>query len=84
MSGLVKQFDAMAAMVKQMAQMTMIDKLRAMTGLGRAAAFNPAARLVAPKVGTGKRLSPKETREAAEAARERGAQTPPRGARSTE
>src|SRR3954468_8478288 len=32
-SGLVKQFDAMAAMVKQMASMTMIDKLRALTGL---------------------------------------------------
>ena len=59
-SGLVKQFDAMAAVVKQMAQMTMMDKLRTITGLGRAAAFNPAARLVTPKVGTGKRLSPKE------------------------
>ncbi len=59
-SGLVKQFDAMAAVVKQMAQMSMMDKLKTITGLGRAAAFNPAARLVAPKIGTGKRLSPKE------------------------
>ncbi len=59
-SGLVKQFDAMAAVVKQMAQMSMMDKLKTITGLGRAAAFNPAARLVAPKVGTGKRLSAKE------------------------
>ena len=59
-SSLVKQFDAMAAMVKQMAQMTMMDKVRALTGLGRAGAFNPGARLVAPKQGTGKRLSPKE------------------------
>jgi signal recognition particle subunit SRP54 len=59
-SGLVKQFDAMAAVVKQMAQMTMIDKLKTITGLGRAAAFNPAARLVTPKIGTGKRLSAKE------------------------
>jgi signal recognition particle subunit SRP54 len=59
-SQLVKQFDAMAAVVKQMAQMTMLDKLKTLTGLGRAAAFNPAARIVAPKVGTGKRLSPKE------------------------
>ena len=59
-SGLVKQFDAMAAMVKQMAQMSMMDRVKAITGLGRAAAFNPAARLVAPKVGTGKRLSAKE------------------------
>ena len=50
----------MAAMVKQMAQMTMLDKLRALTGLGQAAANNPAARMFSPKVGTGKRLSPKE------------------------
>ncbi|HEV3167420.1 MAG TPA: signal recognition particle protein [Isosphaeraceae bacterium] len=59
-SGLVKQFDAMAAMVKQMASMSFVDKLRAITGLGRAGAFNPGAKLVAPKLGTGKRLSPKE------------------------
>ena len=59
-SGLVKQFDAMAAVVKQMAQMSMLDKIRTLTGLGRAAAFNPAAQIMAPKVGTGKRLTPKE------------------------
>ncbi len=59
-SSLVKQFDAMAAMVKQMAQMSMLDKVRALSGLGRAGAFNPGARLMAPKQGTGKRLSPKE------------------------
>ena len=59
-SSLVKQFDAMAALVKQMSQMSMLDKIRAMTGLGRAGAFNPGAKLVAPKQGTGKRLSPKE------------------------
>ena len=50
----------MAAVVKQMAQMTHDGQARTFTGLGRAAAFNPAARLVTPKVGTGKRLSPKE------------------------
>jgi signal recognition particle subunit SRP54 len=59
-SGLVKQFDAMAAVVKQMAQMTMMDKLRAFTGLGKAGAFNPGAKLFAAKQGTGKRLTPKE------------------------
>ncbi|MDG3006233.1 signal recognition particle protein [Paludisphaera mucosa] len=59
-SGLVKQFDAMASFVKQMAQMSMLDKIKAMTGLGRAAASNPMAKLMTPKVGTGKRLSPKE------------------------
>jgi len=59
-SGLVKQFDAMAALVKQMSQMSMLEKLRAMSGLGRAGAFNPGARLIPPKQGTGKRLTPKE------------------------
>ena len=59
-SGLVKQFDAMAGFMKQMAQMSMIDKLKAITGMGKMGAFNPGARLVAPKQGTGKRLSPKE------------------------
>ena len=59
-SGLVKQFDAMAAMVKQMSQMSMLDKIRAMTGMGKAGAFNPGAKLLAPKASTGKRLTPKE------------------------
>ena len=59
-SGLVKQFDGMAVLFKQMAQMSMLDKIRTLTGLGRAAALNPAARILPTKVGTGKRLSPKE------------------------
>jgi signal recognition particle subunit SRP54 len=59
-SGLVKQFDGMAAMMKQVASMSMIDRLKMMSGLGRAGAFNPGARIVAPKGNTGKRLSPKE------------------------
>lgn len=59
-SALVKQFDGMAAYVKQMAQMSMLDRLKTLAGLGKAGAFNPGARLAAPKQGTGKRLSPKE------------------------
>jgi signal recognition particle subunit SRP54 len=59
-SGLVKMFDTMAGFVKQMSQMSMLDKLRALTGLGHAAARNPTAPLMAHKVGTGKRLTPKE------------------------
>jgi signal recognition particle subunit SRP54 len=59
-SGLVKQFDAMAAVIKQMAQMSMMDKVRTLTGLGRVAATNPAAQIMAPKIGTGKRLTSKE------------------------
>ena len=59
-SGLVKQFDAMAAMVKQMSQMSMMDRVRALSGLGKAGAFNPGAMLKTQKQGTGKRLTPKE------------------------
>ncbi len=59
-SGLVKQFDQMAAVIKQMAQMTMMDKLRTLTGLGQVAATNPSAQIMAPKIGTGKRLTSKE------------------------
>jgi signal recognition particle subunit SRP54 len=59
-SALVKQFDQMAALFKQMAQMTMLDKIKTLTGLGQAAVSNPAARIVTSKIGTGKRLSPKE------------------------
>jgi signal recognition particle subunit SRP54 len=59
-SGLVKMFDTMAGFVKQMSQMSMLDKLRALTGLGHAAARNPAATFMAQKGGTGKRLTPKE------------------------
>ena len=50
----------MAAFIKQMSQMSMMDKIKAMAGLGQAGAFNPGAKLVAPKQSTGKRLSPKE------------------------
>jgi len=59
-SNMVKQFDAMANIARQMAQMSMMDRLRALTGLGRAAAANPSGLISAPKIGTGKRLSPKE------------------------
>jgi signal recognition particle subunit SRP54 len=50
----------MAAVVKQMSQMSMMDKVRTLTGLGRVAATNPAAQIMAPKIGTGKRLTTKE------------------------
>ena len=40
-SGLVKQFDAMAAFVRSMSQVSMFDKMRAFTGIGRVAANNP-------------------------------------------
>ena len=60
----------------------MLDKIRAMTGLGRAGAFNPGARLVAPKQGTGKRLSPKEREKLRKEREKEERKQPPRGART--
>ena len=72
----------MAAVVKQMAQMTMFDRIRALSGLGRAAATNPTALLSPPKVGTGSG-SPPRRRETSQATREGRAQASARGAEST-
>ena len=77
-SGLVKQFDAMAAVVKQMAQMTMLDKIRTLTGLGRAAASNPAARIMAAQGRDRQAALAQGTRKAQKAAREGRTPPPPR------
>ena len=71
----------MAGVIKQMAQMTMMDKMRTLTGLGRVAATNPAAQIMAPKIGTGKRLDLKGARKAQETERKGGTPSPPRGTR---
>ncbi len=59
-SSLVKQFDGMASVMKQMSSMSMMDRVKALGSMGKAGAFNPGAVLKAPKQGTGKRLSAKE------------------------
>jgi signal recognition particle subunit SRP54 len=53
---LVKQFDGMAAVMKEMAGLGMRDRFKKMQQL-QAGMSNPAAQLYKPKVGTGKRLS---------------------------
>ena len=80
-SGLVKQFDAMAAVVKQMAQMSMMDKVRTLTGLGRVAATNPAAQIMAPEDRDRQAADVQGARETEKAARKGGTPPPPRGAR---
>lgn len=61
-SSLIKQFEGMAALIKQMAQMSLMDRVRALTGMGRGGGMlNPAALMGGGSKGsTGKRLSPKE------------------------
>jgi signal recognition particle subunit SRP54 len=59
-SSLIKQFEGMAAFIKQMSQMSMMDRIRMITGMGNGGMMNPAAMLGGMKGSTGKRLSPKE------------------------
>jgi signal recognition particle subunit SRP54 len=56
---LVKQFDGMASMMKEMAGLGVRDRLKKMQELQRGLA-NPNSQLQRPKLGTGKRLSSDE------------------------
>jgi signal recognition particle subunit SRP54 len=56
---LVKQFDAMADMMKKFANMGMMERMKAMSQLGPSM-MNPNAKLAKPSAGTGKRLSSAE------------------------
>lgn len=57
---LVKQFDTMADLMRNMANMKMGDRLRMMKEMSNGGAFGPGGQISAKKVGTGKRLSPRE------------------------
>jgi signal recognition particle subunit SRP54 len=57
---LVKQFDAMAGIMKQMSGLGMRGRMKAVQELAQSGALNPGAKLAKQKKGTGKRLSPKE------------------------
>jgi signal recognition particle subunit SRP54 len=57
---LVKQFDAMADMMKRMATMGMREKMKTMQQLTQGGMLNPGAKLQKTKVGTGKRLTSQE------------------------
>ncbi len=57
---LVKQFDGMASMMKQMAGKGMRDRMRMARELQKQAMADPSAQMARQKLGTGKRLSSKE------------------------
>jgi signal recognition particle subunit SRP54 len=58
---LVKQFDAMAGMMKEFAGMGMMQRMRAMQQMASSGALtNPNAKLSKPSAGTGKRLTSAE------------------------
>jgi signal recognition particle subunit SRP54 len=56
-------FDQVRALMKQMANMSMWERIKMVTGLGKAGAFQPGAKLLKNKVGTGHRKSAKERAE---------------------
>ena len=54
------QYDQVRTLMRQMANMSILDRLKMMTGLGKAGAFMPGGALPKQKIGTGHRKSPKE------------------------
>jgi len=57
---LVKQFEPIAGMMKEMSGMGMRDRMRKMQQLTQGGMLDPGGRLAKTKKGTGKRLTPKE------------------------
>lgn len=57
------QFDQVRTLMRQMANMSMWQRLKMVTGLGKAGMFQPGAMLPKNKIGTGHRKSPKERAE---------------------
>jgi signal recognition particle subunit SRP54 len=60
---LVKQFDGMATLMKEMSGLGMRDRMRKMNQLQQGGFLDPCNRLQRGKVGTGKRLTPDEKRK---------------------
>jgi signal recognition particle subunit SRP54 len=54
------QFEQVRVIMRQMANMSIIDRIKMMTGLGKVGAFSPGGMLPKQKIGTGHRKSPKE------------------------
>jgi signal recognition particle subunit SRP54 len=57
------EFDKIRGLMRQMAKMSMWDRLKMMTGLSKMGAFNPGSNVLRTKVGTGHRKSAKERAE---------------------
>jgi signal recognition particle subunit SRP54 len=57
---LVKQFDGIADIMKRMSSMGMRDRMRTMKQMTEGGMLNPGGKLAKKKIGTGKRLTPKE------------------------
>ena len=56
----LSQFDQMRTIMRQMANMSMWQRIKMVTGMGKAGLFQPGAMMPKAKIGTGHRKSPKE------------------------
>jgi signal recognition particle subunit SRP54 len=54
------QFEQVRTLMRQMAQMSIWERIKMVTGMGKAGAFMPGSKLLAKKGDTGHRKSPKE------------------------
>ncbi len=59
----LNQFDQVRDLMRQMATMSMWQRLKMVTGMGKAGFFQPGASLPKAKIGTGHRKTPKERAE---------------------
>jgi len=59
----ISQFDHVRTLMRQMANMSIWDRVKMMTGMGKMGAFQPGANMPKTKVGTGHRKSAKERAE---------------------
>jgi signal recognition particle subunit SRP54 len=59
----LNQFDQVRVLMRQMAKMSIWERVKMVTGLGKAGAFQPGAKLARTKIGTGHRKSAKERAE---------------------
>jgi signal recognition particle subunit SRP54 len=57
------QFDQARTLMRQMANMSIFDRIKMVTGMGKAGMFNPGMMMPKAKVGTGHRKTPKERAE---------------------
>jgi signal recognition particle subunit SRP54 len=57
------QFEQIRTLMRQMAQMSIWERIKTVTGLGKQGAFLPGANIIKSKVGTGHRKSAKERAE---------------------
>jgi signal recognition particle subunit SRP54 len=59
----LNQFDQIRTLMRQMASMSIWQRIKMITGLGKAGMFQPGAMMPKQKIGTGHRKSPKERAE---------------------